>query len=526
MAGTERRPSGLSVTAFRTAFTATLILGICILAIATRWGIGLYPDSIVYIGAVRSVLAGHGFQFLDDIGELSAVTQYPPGYSWLIAALAWNGLDALEAARWVSIFFAAVNSVLVGFIAYRSTGSYATTLIALFLSFAAFPMVYINSQALSEPPFIFLILLGCCFLARYLQQSDRAALYWFAFCVGVSCLVRYVGIAFGLTGAAIIFFHSRRAWRQRFLDAATFSVLAALPIVAWVARNYLQAGNAVNRTFGFHLPSIADLLPSVDTAAHWLLPAAIVETAPWPSRIFLLTVFLVLFWLARHLDWSKTWYPRLMIYSVAGYASFLFISFSFNDQPLYFDTRTMALPYAATMIVALAIMTEWLRKKRSKDKSWRWFGFDCALVFLLALQLVNGALWLQLSYASGIGFAIDSWRRSELINFVKTVPESAPIVSNAPDFIYTLAARRTTMIPHKVHPWTRQPNEHYGQAITAIGEQMKQPDAALVYFNDENRLWYLPSIKELEGQLQLEKITTAADGAVYRLNGPSVAREK
>jgi hypothetical protein len=208
-----------------------------------------------------------------------------------------------------------------------------------------------------------------------------------------------------------------------------------------------------------------------------------------------------------------------MIYWVVGYAAFLFISFSFNDQPLYFDTRTLALPYLALMIVALAIVTDWLRKKRSKFKSWRWFSFDCASVFLLALQLVNGALWLQLSYTSGIGFAIESWRRSELIEFAKRAPASAPIISNAPDFIYTLAARPTTMIPHKVHPWTRQPNEHYAQAIAAIGAQMKQADAALVYFNDEDRLWYLPSIKELAAILPLEKVTNASDGAIYRLKG-------
>ena len=486
-----------------------------LLWITTRWGIGLYTDSIVYVGAARSILAGDGFQFFNDIGQLAPITQYPPGYPWLIAALAWTGLDALDAARWLSLFFCAGNSLLVVFIVYRSTSSLGATMLAAFLSFAAFPMVYVNSQALSEPPFIFLTLLSFCFLAHYLQDAHVPSIYWFALAVGVSCLVRYVGIAVGLTGAAVILFHGRGDWRRRFIDAGTFSSLSALPIAVWFIRNYLQAGNAANRTFGFHLPALADLLPSLDTVGQWLVPTSLVENSPWLSRAFLLLVFLFFCFLARRVEWSKSWYPHLMIYCVLGYGGFLFISFSFNDQPLYFDTRTMALPYVAAMIVALSIMTEWFRKYRSAEKSWRWFAFDCALAVLLAIQLVNGALWLHLSYARGIGFATDTWRQSELLQFAKNAPPSTPIVSNAPDFIFTLTGRRTTMIPHKVDPWTRQPNSRYEQALAAMREQLQQPNAVFVYFDDDQRIWYLPSIKELETILPLEKIKAVSDGALY-----------
>ena len=499
------------------------LIGAAILAIATRWGIGIYTDSLVYIGAARSILAGDGFQFLNDVGQFSPITQYPPGYPWLIAALAWTGLDALDSARWISIFFCAGNSLLVAYIAYRSTLSYRAMLLAVLLSFAAFPMVYINSQALSEPPFIFLILLGFCFLARYLRESHVASIYWFALAIGLSCLVRYVGIAFGMTGAAVILFHGRDGWRRRFIDAATFSVLSALPIVAWVVRNYLSAGNAVNRTFGFHLPALADLLPSLDTVGHWLLPTSIVDNAPWPSRLSILLLFVLFCGLARKVDWSRSWYPRLLIYCVIGYGSFLFISFSFNDQPLYFDTRTLALPYVAVMVVTLSIMTEWLRVNRPAEKSWLGFGFDCAIVMVLALQMINGVVWLRQSYVDGIGFATETWRRSELLHFAKNAPASMPIVSNAPDFIYTLTGRRTAMIPYKADPNTRQPNQQYAQSIAAMHAQLQQPKAVFVYFNDESRLWYQPSIKELESAIPLHTVKTARDGTIYDLKRSETA---
>ncbi len=512
----------VAITYFRSngvgiAVAGLTFIGTAVLWLATRWGIGLYTDSLVYIGAARSILAGDGFQYLNDIGEFAPITQYPPGYPWLIAAFAWMGLDALAAARWVSLVCGIGNALLVAYIIHRSTASGGATLMAVIFSFAAFPMVYINSQALSEPPFIFLTLLGFCFLARYLRQFDSASLYGFALAVGLSCLVRYVGIAFGLTGAAVIVFHGRGLWRDRLVDAAKFSIVSALPMLIWLVRNYLRAGNPVNRTFGFHLPSLADLLPSADTVGHWFLPTSVVDQLPWLSRVFLLLIFLFLCSLARKISWSNSWYPRLMVYCALGYGAFLFVSFSFNDQPLYFDTRTMALPYVASMIVALFIVTGWLRQRRTTGKSWRWFAFDTVLVILVAVQLINGAVWLRYSYLNGIGFATHIWRNSELLQFAKDAPVSTPIVSNAPDFIYTLTGRRTTMIPHKVQPWTRQPNDRFAQALVDMGEQLAQPNAVFVYFYDDQRLWYLPSFEELASVLPLQPVIATQDGAIYRL---------
>jgi hypothetical protein len=39
---------------------ALALLGSCMLLISTRWGIGGYPDSLVYIGVARSILNGSG----------------------------------------------------------------------------------------------------------------------------------------------------------------------------------------------------------------------------------------------------------------------------------------------------------------------------------------------------------------------------------------------------------------------------------------------------------------------------------
>jgi len=202
----------LSRNALIAVVGAVALLGSCILLISTRWGIGGYPDSLVYVGVARSILDGSGVRFFNDMGEFAPVTQYPPLYPSTIAAFGIIGFDPLIGSRWISALLFAVNATLVAYIIYRTTLSPGASLIGSFFALSSFPMVYIHSMAMSEPLFIFLVFLGFSFLALYLQGSRPWMLYLSALSIGLSCLTRYVGIAFLLTGPVAIFCLGDRDW--------------------------------------------------------------------------------------------------------------------------------------------------------------------------------------------------------------------------------------------------------------------------------------------------------------------------
>ena len=519
----KARTGFLTSNSHRAAVAALSLFGACILFISTRWGIGLYPDSIVYVGAARSIIEGDGFRFLDDVGQFSPVVQYPPLYSYSIAAFALMGMDALEGARWISVLFFAANAVLMGNIAYRCTASYGAALIACFFAMTAFPLVYIHSQALTEPMFIFLIFLAFSVLARYLQQPRRSLLCAASLIIGLSCLVRYVGVAFVLTGAMVVLCFSSTSWKQRLAHTVLFSVLAAFPFIGWVGRNLWSAGNAVNRTFGFHPPALSDLIHATDTIGYWFFPSQIVDTIPWISRSGLLLVFILFCWLVVKVGFPRSRFLQMVSVCPAGYLVFLLISWCVNDQALYLDTRTLALPFLAVMILVVSIITEWFRAARPATKSWRWFALDCVLIFISLMQMINGVVWLRHSYDDGIGFAIDRWRNSELLSLVKNGQAPNLIFSNAPDFIYTLTGKRAALIPRKVTPdkslKNSVPNQQYAAEIASMKEQLENKRGVLIYFDDgDDRLWYLPSKTELEARLPLQVLTTTSDGTVYGLN--------
>jgi hypothetical protein len=177
-------------------------------------------------------------------------------------------------------------------------------------------------------------------------------------------------------------------------------------------------------------------------------------------NVVALALLSIIWGLARK-SYLRNHYIQLLAFWIAGYGLFLLVSMSLNDQPLYFDTRTLALPYMAVMMLALCIMTD-LQEKRSMPP----LSSRPAIAILLTLQIINGSVWLRQSYSDGIGFATEQWRTSELIGFVKNAREPLVFFSNAPDFLATLANKPAQMIPRKVNPDTYKPNEHYAASST------------------------------------------------------------
>jgi hypothetical protein len=235
---------------------------------------------------------------------------------------------------------------------------------------------------------------------------------------------------------------------------------------------------------------------------------------------------ILFFWLASKADIWRNKLLRLIVYGVSGYALFLLVSWTLNDQPLYFDTRTMALPYLGSMILTVCIVTDRLQKSAWPAKSWRRFAVNCCLIVTVTLSMINSALWLRQSYVDGIGFATESWRSSALIKFAKESAEPQLIYSNAPDFILTLTGKTAIMIPHKIHPWTRQINKQLSAETAVMYEQLKKPNAALLYFNGHERLWYLPSEEELAAELPLRVVKAATDGRIYGLKNAATEATK
>jgi hypothetical protein len=487
--------------------------------LSTRWGIGLSADSVVYVGVARSVINGDGVVFLNDIGEPAAVIHFPPIYPWLLAGTGMFGVDPLLGARWVNAAFFVSDVLLIGFVVYLATASYGASIIAAFLICSSFPMVQIHSMAWSEPTFIFFGFSGFSLLYLFLKSGKRSMLYLSCLAIGLSCLSRYAGIGYVLSGAVAILFLSTGESRKRLADVAGFVGLSSLPLAIWVIRNSSVAGSAFNRSVAFHPPGAADFMTAIESVGLWLFPVGLSGDTGW---VRLLTLMIVLvfasiigFLNSRQKLRYDSKFCQLAGFFLLGYGLFIISARTMGDAAIKFDTRILSPAYVAAMMLVLPPNTDWFEQTRSKANSWARFAFDSGVITFLVMQMTGGVAWFSYSYSEGIGYASKKWRESQLIKLARAVDPTTAVFTNAPDFVYMFTNRQAAMIPRKVNPDTRLPNNRYFMDIAMMQRELKENAGVVLYFSTESRLWYLPSGEELQKDAALRLVAGGHDGNVY-----------
>jgi len=492
------------------------LLGCGVIFLVTPWGIGLAPDSLVYVGAARSVIRGDGVVYLNDIGQFVPVTHYPPLYSVMLGGAGWFWGEPLAAARWLGAVFFAGNIALIGLMVCAATRSAGAVMFVSLVMLSSFPMLQIHSMAWTEPPSMFFGFLGLLGLVKYLAGGGRWILYGSALSIALSCLARYAGIPFLLTGAVALWIFAEQKWQKKFADAGNFLLLGSLPLIVWLARNWWIGGSPVNRSLAFHPLDLPQWNQALETIGLWLFPSQLVAQAPW-LNVLALGIGVFCFWgLVQVGEFSKSRCQQISALYFLIYTTFVFTARLFVDPAIEFETRILSPAYVSLLILAVSAATLWIRRTRTKTKSWKWFGFDSLVIALTVLQMTNGVAWSLYSYTDGIGYNGKQWRESELVRYVQTLDPTVPIFTNAPDVLYLLTGKTTHMIPRKVSPESRRPNEAFATELAHLKKQLEERNGVLIYFSAESRLWFLPSEIELERELPLRATMTTPDGTLYR----------
>ena len=492
------------------------VLGFLGIILCTPGGIGIYSDSLVYVGVARNLLRGQGVTYFDDNGQMAPVTHYAPLYPLMISGLGLAGIDPLEGVRWVNALLFGSNIALAAWMVFASTHSVAASVAASFMAATAFPMVQIHSTALTEPLCLFLGFIGLYLLARYINGSKQRMLYLSALSIALSSLTRYAGLIFVLTGAAALIWLNTWNWKTKLIRASLFLVLSALPLGAWVIRNTLSAGNAVNRRLAVHLPGSNDLASALDAVCLWLFPVTLLGEAVWARLFILLVVIGVLSWSATKMALLKSRLHQICALFVVDYSAFVLASRSVLDAAIPLDTRILSPAYFSAMIIVVSAV--WVGRTTSLTNMSRLARVAIYVVFMLsALQAIPAMAWLKVSYTSGVGLAAKGWKGSQSMEFVSRLDTTTPVYTNAPDLIYMFLNRLTYMVPRKVDPYSRLPNGRYELEVAEMKRNLREKNGVVAYFNAESREWFLPSLKELDTKIGLRTLLGETDPVIYAI---------
>jgi 4-amino-4-deoxy-L-arabinose transferase-like glycosyltransferase len=442
------------------------MLGAIIVLYNTIWGAALSDDSYYYISSARNLLAGHGFDL---------VANFPPLLPLILSFIGIFRVDPLESVRWLNAFHFVLNIWLVARILFELTRSYRFSLLGALMMLVSSTMIMVHSWAMSEALFISLTLWGILiYTIGHNKRSWKVPLIT-GLLFGLAVATRYIGVALLIGGGIAWLFEGGERLRSRIQNVVIFSIVGIAPLIFWLIRNQVEAGEPTNRVFEVHLMPAKLWISMLNTILLWVLPGRLVHGRElfWLGFLILMIFIALMLFLSRKrgsalsISWQNEGLKPIILIClcIITYVVILIISRSFFDIRIPMDERLLS-----PILVMGMILFVWMLAKLWNYK--RWFTYGVVVILSLTVLVTNFTRSTQMvkSYHEvGRGYASAREHMSETYAYLRNRPD-IPIFSNAFAGIYFWTGRVTDPIP--------SPSE-----IAAMKEKMKQTGAFLVIFD-------------------------------------------
>jgi hypothetical protein len=483
-------------------------MAIFIMITATRWGIGLDPDSEAYFGMIQAPLAPWG---------------YPPGYSLMLMPLSMLGIEPASSAKYFNIVLFVLNALLQYSIIYCFTHSTWSSTLGAYLVITSTVVLEVHAMAISDAAFAFWTLLGLVMLSVYLEKGGAALLLASSLASGYAVLTRFAGAPLIPVCLLGILLFGPRELRMRFFACLKFAAVSSIPIFLWMGGNTLVYGSSgTERTMAFlGNPDKERFVEGVQSLASLLLPSMVPIGIGifFLGLVFLSMVMLIIVYI-RNLPSREAVdserrdlyvLPILLALYIIFYLIFLILSvFIEANLPLY---RRYMVPIYVSMVPMIILLVHSTLMTRKKIKL-----FYIAISVGIIISIFHSgrtAKWLIESFRNGSGYSSKSWHESQLIAYINNVEPMVHIYSNGDDAIRLLTNRHASPIPEKFNRRSGLTNELYSSQIEAVKEDLAHGRGVLVYFCKIDWRFYLPTRQELEESLAVGVVLSAEDGFVY-----------
>lgn len=509
------------------------LLAVLTVILVTDFGIGITPDSTVYIEAARNLLNGRGLIALTAKGELRPMTHYPPLYPSLLALIAVTHVSIETASRWLQAVLFGANVLVIGLaIARYARDSFWLPIVGALLILTAPDIMRVHTLALTEPLFILLTVSCLVTLAMFLETDRWWCLIIAAALAALAILTRYVGAAVISTGVIALLLVGKHDWRKRFGSAIVFGAIACAPILMWMLRNSRLTGGATDRHMAFHSPGLNQIVVALSTLSSWLLLGKVrsdLRVGFFIAEVVMAALF-VLYLLkesrqsssgpgsaavTHHAGPDVAKLSLVLVIFIVSYLGFLIISATLFDLVI-FDERTLVPVHVVSIILVTGLVARLLPRVQNR-RAIR-LGFSLLALALLDSYTLRAANWFTQTRLDGQGYASRIWKDSNTIARIRSLPPDLTIYSNGPDAIYYLTGRRAILIPEKIVFVTGQPNPNYEAELEKMKTDLKERRGVLVYFNTLPERWFLPAESELKTRLSLIANSRAEDGSIYIRN--------
>lgn len=443
----------MSLIRFLSKHTDSLIasiMGAVIILLFTRHGgIGIYPDSVVYVSTADNL--HQTGRLVDFLGRplIDFALFYPVFLSSIIKL---TGFSIVTIAPVVNAILFALLIFLSGLILDKLALKTRWYKIAVLSCIIFSPcLLEIYSYLLSETVFLIFLLLFFLYFFKYLQNYSPRFLIYAALLAGFASITRYAGITIIAAGGLLLLINQEIATKKKFIHIAFFTLISTAFLATNLLRNYL-----VNKTLtGHREKSTTAFLQNIRDAgsvfSSWLPfnsdHPILSVTIMW-LILATLFVFLIKIYIAR--ESVKTIIAIPAVFSLV-YILFIIIMATFSRfEPL--NNRFFSPVYIPLLLTGSSWIPSIIHKKKGVIKNtWISFGFIILIAFQYNQVSTDYETWDGVKDAGIPGYTEDSWKYGATVQYIqqhRNDLQKMTVYSDAADAVYFFTGIKGIFLPH------------------------------------------------------------------------------
>jgi hypothetical protein len=426
---------------------------IIIHAFAKHGGIGISPDSVVYLSAARNIHSTGSFIDFDNKPLVIFPLLYPLFLSFVMLV---SHHDPLAFAPILNPFLFALAIYIAGRMMERFVNhSRWYQQIALFSLTLSPCLLEIYSMLWSETIFVLLLLFFIILLSRYLKSPTIINLFLVSLITGLACVTRYAGITLIATGGLMLILSFNLSLRKKIIHAVIFTIISSSFLIANLIRNHAHSATLT----GDREKSITSVFDNIYYFGYvlcdWLpLPENSYFIA-FVTAAFLIIIFTMVFFRRRIGNIHFESYENISTGFFAIYGLFMISSATFSRYEL-FSSRLVSPAFIPMVWGGSSMIMLYRDSVSAKSRLWvtviTLFIFGCFQINQLKDDFEN---YDGIKDAGVPGYTEDPWNRdSEIVNFLrknyKSLEPGYTLYSNSDEAIYFYTGLPCEMIPHRL----------------------------------------------------------------------------
>ncbi|HVS96696.1 MAG TPA: hypothetical protein VHE54_09415 [Puia sp.] len=484
-------------------------------ALCAYGGIGVSPDSIVYISTAQHI---HDQAAINDFTDMPLM-DFPAFYPIFLA-----GIQFLT-GRGVMAFGPALNGLLFALLIllcgrmmnrflHRSRGY---TVILLVIIAVSPCLLEIYSMIWSETLFLVLSLVFMIGCYHYFRTHSMGWLIFIGTIAGLACVTRYAGVSLAGMGGFLMLCDRGLRWGRRKLGHITlYSLLSILLLTLNLYRNWRVTGTLT----GYREPGVTPFGLNVhdfgSVICDWLPFLSDTYQAATAVAVFFILFItgIFLYRLVRKTGFFS--YDTIALSYFVVYTAFiLFTATVSRFQQL--DSRLLSPLFLPWLWGSTCWIPGALRRNPPRRRLAGLLLSVAAAVFFLAGEgQTFQENWSGIHDAGIPGYTENTWRRSETMAFVRehrdsleNIPRMGTLYSDAFEGLWFLAGVRSDLLPHKDN-------------TEDIRYMLKADRFTVVWFDDAVNT-DLISIDFIKARKPLVRETHFSDGAIYYFQDSTAA---